>query len=404
MIARTSFCCLFLMLAGIASSYGDVLDEIAPGSVVCVGKEAPKEERDAAALVLEALKTRSASARLMNDEEVLESPVSESGSWHVIVVGTPMSNAVLLAYPSYWALDRELHYAPFGNMPAASFTETRGYYVGGFGYFFAGRNVGFVEFDRSPFYSEKIFFLPDDRKAARQTSSSLRFLIRVTGSSPEGVALAAKRFVETWMLYGVALGPPRWPRAHDLWNLDDEKIKPDPPEWLPRGDYSLEGPLKGETGRLSFLGWLMADRSMYAGFLELTGCKPVQIWRAKYTSEESFFDFNHSPHHRASGNELLVIQVSSREAQSQALGKLGGKIPMKIGGMTCYRAEPASREKRPPEMKEDGRETSAAKDLPGTILLPATIQGATYVIVANFDPGYAEKVLAEMERSLGPTR
>ncbi len=405
MTRRTAVCCLALLLAVSAAARADVLDEIAPAAVVCVGKEAADEERQAADLTFQALKQRSDSVRLLTDEEVLAAPLAESGKWQLIVVGRPTTNSVLLTYPSYSALDRELHYAPLGNMPAAPFTETRGFYVGGFGYNFAGRNVGFVEFDRSPFYSAMVFGLPDERKRSEKSAPPLCFLIRVTGSSPNGVLLGAKRFVETGMLYGLALGPPRWPRPRDPWNLDDENVNPDPPAWIPRGTYSLRESGKARR-RVFYLGWLMADKTMYAGFLEITGCKPVQMWRAKYATEVGMLDFNRSPHHRASGNELLIVKLSSSDDAAKALKNLGGNVPVEISGHICYKT-------RPPAEKL-GDVTAAIEDRdsrrPGTTapsstcILPTTIEGAAFLILANFDDDYADLVMAEVIKACSPER
>jgi len=408
--------CFLALLPICQSACADIFDELAPAAVVCVGKDAPDAERQAANLIVEALRKKSGSVRLLTDEELMATPASESGKWHVIVVGGQLINSVLLTYPSYWALDREIHYAPLGNMPGAPFTETRGFYVGGFGYFFAGHDVGFVEFDRSPFYGDLLLSLPPEQKASCEAAPPLRFLIRVTGSSPNGVLLGAKRFVETRMLYGLALGPPRWPRPRDLWNLDDEYTKPDPPTWIPKGTYSPSGSTDKNVA-ISYLGWLMADRAMYAGFLELTGCKQVQMWRAKYKTEAGLLDFNRSPHHRASGNELLVVRLSSPEEIQNALKNLGAAATITVSGRTCYRTAGVRASAR------DGMDTVEKPNLPANVaiarvaqtgkeraapltedsapayILPATIAGEHYLILANFDDDYAEVLLSEIVRS-----
>jgi hypothetical protein len=409
--------CLLVPLVACHSAHSDIFDEIAPAAVVCIGKDALDEERQAADLIVGALRARSGPARVLTDEELMTTPASESGRWHIIVVGGPLTNSVLLTYPTYWALDREVHYAPLGNMPAAPFTETRGFYVGGFGYFFAGHNVGFVEFDRSPFYGELLLSLPPEQKATPDAAPPLRFVVRVTGSSPNGVLLGARRFVETRMLYGLALGPPRWPRARDLWNLDDEYTKPDPPAWIPKGTYSFSG-LKDSKPTVSFLGWLMADRTMYAGFLEVAGCRPVQMWRAKYKTEAGLLDFNRSPHHRASGNELLIVRLSSANEIDRALKKLGATATLTVCGHTCYRtnglrgdADEAvdTVEKTSSSTSAQSAQIRRTEEQPGppltegsspTWILPATVGGEHYLILTNFESGCAEVVLGEMVRSI----
>lgn len=401
MIGRSLLSGLLIALATSSPALADIFDEIAPSAVVCIGSNAPTEEQQAAKLIFEALRERNDSAQFLSDEQVLATPVSFSGGWHVIAVGSPTTNAVLLAYPSYWSLDRELHYAPLGNMPAAPFTETRGFYVGGFGYFFAGRNVGFVEFDRSPFYSEMLFSLPDEKKMSRDTAPPLRFLVRVTGSTPEGVLLGAKRFVETRMVYGLAIGPPRWARPKDIWNLDDGNIKPDPPDWIPTGTYPTSQ--ARDAGKsISFLGWLMADRTMYAGFLELTGCKPVQMWRAKYRTETGLLDFESSPHHRASGNELLTVKLLSSEDARQALKGLGATTPITVGRRTWYRTKASSVEtvREKPRTEPSSMDVSREKGRACTHVLPVEIWGEAYLILANFDPEHAEMVMREVMRCL----
>ena len=398
---RASVYCLLAASLACQLSWGDVLDEIAPAAVVCVGMEAQSEERQAAKLIFRTLRERSDSAQLLSDEQVLGTPVTQSGKWHVVAVGRPTTNRVLLAYPSYWALNRELHYAPLGHMPAAPFTETRGFYVGGFGYFFAGRNVGFVEFDRSPFYSDTLFSLPAEKKASHRTAPPLRFLIRITGSTPNGVLLGAKRFLETRMLYGLAIGLPRWPRSHDLWNLDDENIPPDPPDWIPKGRYRGSGK-QANNKTVSFLGWLMADRLIYAGFLEITGCKPVQMWRVKYQTEVGLLDFNRSPHHRASVNELLIVRLSKRKDVAKALKGLGGRIRMTIGRRTCYRtmSTPSESEGEQSASAKRGREKFLVDDPSPTFILSAAIGGEPYLILANFATGHMDVIVREVIRSL----
>ena len=401
MIGRSLLSGLFIALATSSPALVDIFDEIAPSAVVCIGSNAPTDEQQAATLIFEALRERSDTAQLLSDEQVLATPVLDSGQWHVIAVGSPTTNAVLLTYPSYWSLDRELHYAPLGNMPAAPFTETRGFYVGGFGYFFAGRNVGFVEFDRSPFYSEMLFSLPKEQKASLQTAPPLRFLLRVTGSTPEGVLLGARRFVETRMVYGLAIGPPRWVRPKDIWNLDDENINPDPPQWIPKGAHGDAG--EGGNGKtIDYLGWLMADRTMYAGFLELTGCKPVQMWRAKYRTETGLLDFDNSPHHRASGNELLTVKLLSPEDARQALKGLGAMTPITVGRRTWYRTKTSSVETATerPRTEPSSMDVSREKGRACTHVLPVEIGGDAYLILANFDPEHAEMVMREVVRCL----
>ncbi len=401
MIARMSSCFL-LALVACGASWGDVLDEIAPAAVVCIGKDAPDEEREAANLICQALRGRSESVRLLTDEEVLGKPPAESGRWHVIAVGRATTNKVLLTYPSYWALDRELHYAPLGNMPAAPFTETRGFYVGGFGYFFPGRDVGFVEFDRSPLYAEMILSLRAEKEISAEDAPPLRFLIRITGSTPNGVLLGAKRFVETRMLYGVAIGPPRWPRSHDLWNLDDENIKPDVPAWVPKGEYGFSGRGSSDEAAVSFLGWLMVDRMMYAGFLELIGCQPVQMWRAKYRTQAGLNEFNRSPHHRASGNELLIVKLSSSDEATKALEKLGGTAPVNIAGCTWYKSNgaPGGKKTGKAAIGEEGTRSFQMEGSSAARILPATIGDETYLILANFDERCVEMITREVGRSL----
>jgi len=384
-----------------ARSRGDVLDEIAPAAVVCIGNDAPAEEQQAAHLIFAALRKRSDSARFLSDEQVLATPVHESGNWHLVAVGRPTTNSVLLAYPSYWALDRELHYAPLGHMPAAPFTETRGFYVGGFGYFFPGRNVGFVEFDRSPLYAAMLLSLANQDNTSDESRQPLRFLVRITGSTPEGVLLGAKRFVESQMLYGLAIGPPRWPRAHDIWTLDDENIKPDPPAWVPKGTFSAPGIVEKDSP-LSYLGWLMVDRTMYAGFLEITGCRPAQMWRAKYATTGGLVDFNRSPHHRASGNELLIIKLINPDDLTRALSKLGGNIPVSIAGRLCHKTRTVyvGRNGDNVTTEKHGTRPFGMDRSSATYILATTIAGQPYLILANLEKGYVDVVMDAVVRCL----
>jgi len=401
MMVRACACSLFLTLAVCGPSQGDVLDELAPAAVVCIGNGAPVEEQQAARLIFAALRQRSDSALFLSDEQIIATPSAQSGKWHLIAVGRPTTNSVLLTYPSYWSLDRELHYAPLGHMPATPFTETRGFYVGGFGYFFAGRNVGFVEFDRSPFYAAMLLSQTNRDNTSLGEPPPLRFLIRVTGSTPDGVLLGAKRFAESRMLYGLAIGPPRWPRSHDIWTLDDENIRLAPPAWIPKGRVSAQS-TAGKNMSASFLGWLMADRTMYAGFLEITGCRPAQMWRAKYETEAGLIDFNRSPHHRASGNELLVVKLTSPDDLTRALSKLGGNTPVNIAGRTCYKTNNVYRKGNGGgyTMKKDTPEAFGVERRSPTYILPATIATECYLILANFEKGHVNVIMQAIARSL----
>ena len=319
-----------LCLLAALPAEADVLTAIAPDALVVVGDNAPPEERAAAADLAARLNAVVPGRDFIISASKANTDLEIAATHHLLVVGTPASNRVMGRFPSHWAMDRDAYYADHPVFPA--YTPTHGYYVAGFGTFPAG-DVGYVECDRNPYweYATNLGITPSGNTPIAP-DLPYRQIIRFTGNTPAGVALAVKAFLGSAVLTGIATPDNRLPGPMSLWSLDTDHfaLPGQAPPWIPRGRL-VDGP-----GTLDFAGWQIADSMIYAGFQDASGAAARSIWRAKYLTEKGLnypmnvvIDpahpmtrsplFEASLARRATGNEFFIAQLSTPAEAQQAL-------------------------------------------------------------------------------------
>lgn len=279
-----------------SQGHADLLSLIAPDAVVVVGSDAAPAEAEIAREIGERLRTVGGSSdNLVSDQEIHAS-LELAGYRHLILVGTHKSSTVLA---KCWG-----HFAAYPNAPwrdQSAPADT--FFVFGFGDF-RGDDVGYIECDQNPYWRKVLSLkLPDP---------GFRLLIKLTGSSPAGVRLAGRAFLDESLLAGVVPGARGWESGSDLWSLDEQQAASEPPRWLTQAavqtpEYAIE-----------YLGWQMTDSTIYAGLREL-GLQPILVHRAKYATEKGLCDFDAGLHRRASANELMAILTASPEESAQKL-------------------------------------------------------------------------------------
>ena len=311
----------------------DVLSAMAPDTLVVVGDQAPSVEVDAA----KRLAARLVSAGGPKDNLVLASDVNtdleKAASHHLMVVGTEASNRVLERLASHWALNRDWYYA--NRAPFEPYQPTTGYYAAGYGTFPSSAPVGYVEWDRNPYWHYATNLAVGDTLPKTEDGSSeqipYRQMVRITGNNSAGVVLAVAAVLERHVLTGVVTGDNSLPGPMGLFSIDTAHAAwpENAPSWIPASDQQSGG------ASLVFAGWHLADSMTYAGFQEASGQAAVHIWRAKYLTEKLW---DYSPHvvvdpawpmsrsplfeasidRRASGNEFFVAELPSADAAAAA--------------------------------------------------------------------------------------
>ena len=307
---------------------------IAPNAIVVVGKSAPASIQATAQAVAAAVKKDGGSGEIKDASEFNSLPVSESGKYHVIAVGTVWDNEVMQRFNDPWAMDRDFTYGALGNQPAWPWMPKSGFNVGWIGNFpDDDPNIGYLVVDRSAYMwwdRAKSF----DWKKPVEQQMPLRLFFRVTGSGPAGVAKAAKAFVDGEMLNGVL--PDQSPTGDFRYTLS-----------LPRIATSLAVPVPrsvdaGGGHTLTYLGWNQPDAEEYDGFYSKTGREPTRIVRAKYVPEWGMTNFLSSPHRASSYFELCIVDMPDEDAARQAAGKLAGDHPGSVtlaNGVTAQKAK-----------------------------------------------------------------
>ncbi len=343
-----------------ASARGDALAQAAPQALVVGGQSATPAERQAAEKLAAHLRRLGGPADNLVTDVAINRDLERAASHHLLVVGREDTNRVLQRVLSHWVLNRDWYYRD--RAPFESYMPTTGYHAAGYGTFHQG-DVGYIEWDRNPYY-HYASNLPTDPRNSESPPIELpyRQIVRLTGNTPQGVSLAVSAAVERSVLTGVIPADGHLPGPMTLWSLDtDHYALPEAaPRWIPtdeqrRGDRVIR-----------FAGWHIADSMTYAGFEEITGIGAQRIWRAKYQTERNW---DYPPHvvidpahpmtrsplfeatmaRRASGNELLVVELAdaaeARQAATAVEKSLAGKKPSHgpwqdrtIGGMRWRRS------------------------------------------------------------------
>jgi hypothetical protein len=315
----------------------DLFTAIAPDTLVVVGDQAPAPEVEAAKRLAERLM----SAGGPKDNLVLASDINtdleKAASHHLMVVGTEASNRILERLESHWVLNRDWYYA--NRAPYESYMPTTGYYAAGYSTFpKSDATVGYVEWDRNPYWHYATNLALDDSLQPKTPASGgtteqlpYRQIVRITGNSSAGVALAVDAVLQRHLLTGVATKDNTLPGPMSLFSIDTAHAAwPEAaPAWIPTSDLH-EGNVT-----LLFAGWHLADSMTYAGFQDASGQAALHIWRGKYLTEKLW---DYSPHvvvdpafpmsrsplfeasitRRASANEFFVAELPSSEAAASA--------------------------------------------------------------------------------------
>ncbi len=281
-----------------------LLKMIAPAAVIVVGQNAPDSIKASANALSGALKKAGGDGKIITAEDFNKMPVSETAAYHVLAVGTVWDNEVLQRFNDPWAIDRDWYYGRLGNQPAWPWMPTTGFSVGWVGNFDAKDNaVGYLCVDRSSVMWEARCKAFDDKNPPEK-QMPLRFLFRISGSGPAGVAKAVKAFADDGMLNGCLTG--------DAATKGDPRFSLTPEKCLARLPIAVPQKVDAGAGHtLAFLGWNQADGEEYDGFFSKTGVEAKRIVRAKYVPEWGMTNFVASPH-RASSRFGVVRDRSRR--------------------------------------------------------------------------------------------
>lgn len=325
-----------------ASARGDALAQAAPQALVVVGQSATPAERQAAEKLAAHLRRLGGPADNLVTDVAINRDLERAASHHLLVVGREDTNRVLQRVLSHWVLNRDWYYRD--REPYEAYMPTTGYHAAGYGTFHQG-DVGYIEWDRNPYYHYASNLPTDQRNSeSRPIELPYRQIVRLTGNSPQGVSLAVDAAIQQSVLTGVIPAGGRLPGPMTLWSIDTDHYAPPEaaPGWIPRDELR-----RGERV-VRFAGWHIADSMTYAGFEEVTGIAANRIWRAKYQTERNW---DYPPHavidpahpmtrsplfeatmaRRASGNELLVVELAdaqkARQAASAAEKSLSDKKP-----------------------------------------------------------------------------
>ena len=287
------------------------------GLLICVSDAAPAAIRSAATALLEAVPHHPllsvfakdhAPASLCSSEQLVSAPADQRAYNHLVLVGLGADPLIAAATQ---------HEAK---------PEAGGFYIFGFGHFTG--DIGYVESDRNPFLHGSA--IP---KAPFETE-----VVTITGSTAEGVRLAAGAFLRANLVNGVVAAP-GWKRpVPNL--LDRDPLPPAfPTPELPRaqiGDYRL-------------IGLTQAAEDEYRGVLADTGLAPREIWRAKYYRDgvwdgegevHAFDQYSFGLHRRAYGNTLWLARFASTADAAAQAPKIAAAANLKPEGRRWVGKQP----------------------------------------------------------------
>lgn len=265
---------------------------------ICVAADAPAEVKQSADLLAASvessplLKTLAGSHKALrvNSADLLAAAPTERAYHHLIVVGLPDDPLV----KALWQREARI--------------ETGGMYVFGFGHL--SGTLGYVESDRNPYmHSAAIKIAPYETE-----------VITITGSNPQGVALAAKAFINLGLTNGVIAGGD-WRRSSAT-VLDHDPLS---------ASATLPSILPAQAGPLPRIAVSQAGEDEYRGVLADVGVEPLEIWRAKYHrsgswdgagAQHAFAHYSAGLHRRAYGDTLWAARFESKQMAAQAAAKI----------------------------------------------------------------------------------
>jgi len=292
--------------SGDLSAVAPALAKLAPDMLVVVGRNAPVAEQRAAAQIAAALRLCGGPEDNLTDDVTAFHDLDLLIQHDLVLVGTYDDNDVLHQQWGHWAQDRARAAAepstpdstPSGPWyPGAPAT---GFAVMGYGAF-KSPDVGYIETDRNAFY-----LVPNLLHVS--TGDPYRIRINITGAGSAGVVLAEQTFLATGCLCGVIPGPNvALPSAPAALALSGGMFGVQLPVWLPRQHM---------------LGWIMADSTLYAGFLETSSRPASVIWVAKYNAADAIASFDDTPHRMSTRDELFLARTASPADARAALAGL----------------------------------------------------------------------------------
>lgn len=217
---------------------------------------------------------------------------------HLVIVGTPAEGPIAKLVKGYtYGLD----------------CEKKGFYRLGLGRFKG--DVGIVETAFNPWlYSDKV---NDTEKST--------LMIRISGTTPKGVQLAAKAF-ESGMINGAVLGEGAQRTETSILDLE-VSAEPPPAELTSRFD--------GAAG-LTYAGWTQCPAQEYRAYLDWGAQhEPRRVWRLKYLAADSLdsasgVTWANSPLPMAFGN---AVTIAAFDAASDAAA-VRAAIVAKYGSAT----------------------------------------------------------------------
>ena len=279
------------------------------GLKICVASDAPPIVRSAAERVLAAAPTHpllsvmsgsQGAPKLVTDSKDLLSAKPAARAFdHLVLVGLIDDPLIRSAW------QREAR------------AEEGGMYVFGIGHLVG--DIGYIESDRNPFLHSR--FIP---RAPYETE-----VVTITGSTPEGVALAADMLLKDGLINGTIAGKDCKRSKPGL--LDREPLSPELKllEWLPT-----------HVGIAQQIGVSQAGEDEYRGVLEDTGVEPQTIWKIKYYlpgawdgagADNAFVNYANGLHRRACGNVLWCADFQTAAQAGLAAPKIALAAKLKQG-------------------------------------------------------------------------
>ena len=271
--------------------------------LVVIGKDTSPEIKALADKIAAKLKENgNQTENIVITDAYADMKVSISGTNNLIVIGTFADNLVLRKSWSSFALDQWEYYK--SNKPLYDGQETEGFYVFGFGNF-KNRGVGYIESGRNHYWTVA---------KERGNDKGYRVMVMLTGDSPAGAIAAGEEFLRSGLLNGVVINPEKVVEKSGVFTNGKERYAYDIPLWIPVKNLKGEG-----NKKVNYLGWLMPQSILYAGFLESSGQKPLRMWRVKYYTDLGFTDLETKLQTRFTGNELLVMEFNDEKIAQKAL-------------------------------------------------------------------------------------
>lgn len=288
---------------------------------ICVAQNASPQIQQAAARVLSAVQTQpllramasssgSAPRSLSDTAQLASRPEADRAYSHLVIIGLADDPLVKAAW------QREARLLAKG-----------GWYA--FGYGNVSGDLGWVESDRNPFL----------HAAAVAKTPFETQVVTLTGSTPTGVALAVKAFLEGNLVNGLVAAP-GWTRGErTLLDRDPLQLTAAP----------LVVP--AAAGEYSLVGWTQPNEEEYRGVEDDAGVAPRLLARFKYFKAGNW-DYAGSKfartaymaglHRRSYGNTLWAAQFSDEGEAGKAAGRIAAAAKLQAGQAGVWKGSAAA--------------------------------------------------------------